>query len=366
MAVMLKWLLGDVEGNKLDELQLLQWSERHRILLYPFIHAQEKKYFSSQFLQHCRYKYFQNHQRIQKVENFFKKLNEFLKVQSIYATVLKGVFISENYYTDKFVRHSRDVDILVDEQYILLLTDWLRGEGFQLESDYFSYHLKQKEIFWRNNHHFCFYGDNDAYPSIVELHWKLRSNDDVCNIEPFRGDFLSLKTSYSHLFVFNHLDQFIYLCVHGTEHAWYRMKWLLDLVFLTNRVKLNWKQVSNRARQLNALEYVEISLYLMHYLTEKNVVDDFRIDLCSYSIKRRSVHIWKRMSQSSYIENGYVAAVRQIFFLSSFNERKYNWNFWMKWWISPADWKKFPLPNCFFFLYYPLRPFFWIIRKSFK
>ena len=359
------WLLVDVEKNNLEEPQLLEWAERHRILLYPFILAYHRKNISDGFLKICREKYLYNYQQVASVERFLKRFNEFLELNSLKAIVLKGVAVAENYYSDKFMRHSRDLDVWVDQHHVLFITQWLKTEGFKLETDFFSYSKKQQDLFWRTNHHFCFHGTNLRYPAILELHWKLRSNEDVCNINPFETGYLLLNTSSSNLFILNHLDQFIYLCVHGTEHGWYRIKWLLDLQFLIQRVKLDWEVVKNRANELNALEHVILSIYLVHQFTGKKIIDGFQMGSCTDALKLKSTKLLKRINQSSFIEIGYSAAFRNIFFLSSFNKRRWSLSFWSQWWVCPADWKRFPLPNNLFLLYYPLRPLFWMIRKLF-
>lgn len=365
-SAIFRWLLDDVRCKNIEESKLLEWQDRHRILLYPFIRAQERKYFSADFLNSCRSDYLKNYNRVLQVEYFFRKFNEFLTAHSLHAIVLKGVPIAENYYPDKYLRHSRDVDVLIEQCQINFVAAWLNSEGFHLETDYFLYNKKQQEVFLKNNHHFCFRGTNAAYPLFLELHWKLRSHDDICNVDPFEIGYSWLKTSYDHLHTLNHIDQFIYLCVHGAEHGWYRLKWLLDLPFLCNIVNLEWEMVEVRANELSAIEHVKISLYLIYDFTGKILIPGIEIDAFENDIKIKVSKIVSRINQPAMIETGYVATFRQIGFLSSFNNRKWRSSFWMKWWVSPADWKYFPLPNYLFVLYYFLRPIFWIIRKSFQ
>ena len=365
-AAIFKWLLGDVVCNHFEESRLLDWEKRHRVLLYPFIRIHDQTYFSADFLNRCRANYLRNYYRVVQVEYFFQKFNEFLFAHSMHAFILKGVPVAENYYPDKFNRHSRDVDVLVEQHQLNVVAAWLKSEGFHLDSDYFLYNKKQQDIFLTSNHHVCFYGTNAAHPSIIELHWKLRSNDDICNINPFEKDYTRLKTSYDHLYTLNHIDQFIYLCVHGTEHVWYRLKWLLDLPFISNKINLDWQNIKVRANELNALEHVKISLCLIHHFTGKTLIPGAEVESFENDIKIKVSKIVSRINQPAMIETGYMVAFRQIRFLSSFNNRKWKLSFWLKWWMSPADWKCFPLPNQLFFLYYLLRPVFWLIRKSFQ
>lgn len=365
-ATILTWLLDDVGYKNIEESKLLHWEKRHRVLLYPFIRAYERKYFSTDFLKLCRSNYLKNYNRVVQVEKFFQKFNEFLSTHSLHAIVLKGVPVAENYYPDKYMRHSRDVDVLVEQHQINFVAAWLKSEGFLLSTDYFLYNKKQQKVFFKNNHHFCFRGANVDYPIIIELHWKLSSNDDVCDVNPFEIGYNWLNSSYDHLHTLSHIDQLIYLCVHGTEHGWYRLKWLLDLPFLSKVVIFEWQHVKVRANELNAIEHVKLSIYLLYHLTGKILIPGIEVDFVENHIKIKVLKLVGRINKPAMIETGYLAAFRQIIFLSSFNNRKWHSSFWSKWWISPADWKSFPLPNSLFFLYYLLRPFFWLIRKSFQ
>lgn len=366
LPTVFQWLLGKYEHHAIDETTLLHLAERHRILLFPFLTASQKNTYSSKFLNICRNQFLENYKQINKVHYFLKELDEFLSLHSLQAIILKGVFISENYYPEKYMRHTRDVDILVEQDWVLFVSEWLKSKGYVLKTDVFSLNSRQRNLFWRFNHHFYFLGTNEAYPLHVELHWRLRLNDDVCNINPFNKNTPLLHTPYQNVFTLHHVDQFIYLCVHGTEHSWYRLKWLLDLPFMTQYIKFDWNTLAMRAVQLNAFVHVKISIYLINRLTGNMITENVEISSFEPVVKRIAAKISKRMNQPSLVEFGAATIIRQCFYLSTFNKRRYNVNYWLQWWTSPSDWIKFPLPNQIFFLYYPMRPLFWIIRKFFK
>ncbi len=366
-AVILQWLMGEMENIEIGESDLLRFAMRHRVLLYPLLKHQYSRNYSSAFLQTCLDQYIENISQVEKVALFYSRFNAFLMSHPMRAIVLKGVPLSEAYYANKYHRHSRDVDILVQQEDLFVVADWLRSEGYRIETDVFSYHQKQQDIYWRHNHHFCCYGRKNELPLVVELHWRLRSNDDVCDVRLNDSFNLSLlKTSYKQLFVLNHLDQFIYLCVHGTEHGWFRMKWLLDLPLMARKVTFDWRSIQYRAKELNALEHVKVSLYLIYRLTGKSIIHDFDVRHCNISTIIKSTFIIHRMNATVFVETGYGSAIKQLLFISSFNNRVVRLSFWKKWGMSTADWKMFPLPASLFFLYYWMRPFFWVCRKAIR
>lgn len=114
----------------------------------------------------------------------------------------------------------------------MALSQWLVSQGYHMQSDYMQFNSKQQADFREQSHHFCFYGHSAVLPQVIELHWRCRSSIDAFSFDPFALDAPLLKTNWDCIFTMNHLEQLIYLCVHGTEHRWYRLKWLLDLPML--------------------------------------------------------------------------------------------------------------------------------------
>ena len=364
VAVFLKWLLGEKEGEQWNESDLSRLADRHRILLYPFIRKYQCNFFSDDFVQASRLKYFRNIQRVKSVEDFLIRLNAFLSTVSAVGIVLKGTPLASRYYESIYHRHSRDVDILIQSEKVMLVAQWLISIGYRLQSDFLTYSEKQQVYYLQQNHHFCFYGELVELPEVIELHWRCRANDDVFTLEPFSRDTTLLQTDFDRIFTLHHLDHFIYLCVHGTEHRWYRIKWLLDLPMMARHGKLNWHQLPNRAAELGALEHLYVSLYLLRTFIGKTFIHGSDGQIWNDATKYKVDSIIAAMQDPAMIETGYKSAFRQIFYLASFNRRFCKWTFWKRWMISPTDWKTFPIPEKFYFLYYFLRPVFWVIRKS--
>jgi len=138
---------------------------------------------------------------------------------------------------------------------------------------------------------------------------------------------------------------------------------LLDLPMMAARVEFDWNSIQYRAKELNALEHVNVSLYLIYRLTGRSIIHDFDVRHCSISIIIKSTFLIHRINVTAFVETGYRSAIKQLLFISSFNNRVLRLSFWKRWGMSTADWKLFPLPASLFFLYYWMRPFFWVFRK---
>jgi hypothetical protein len=363
-AVFFRWLLGEKECINWTESDLRKMADRHRILLYPFIDKHQHCFYSDDFMEASRFEYLQNMQRIHSVDLFLGRLNIFLSSISAIGIVLKGVPLAVNYYASRFHRHARDIDLLITSENIPQVTQWLKSQGYQLQSDYLQFNSEQQADYMEQNHHFCFYGQSTTLPQVIELHWRCRSSIDAFSFDPFAAGAPLLKTNWDRIFTMDHIEQLIYLCVHGTEHRWYRLKWLLDLPLLMQHEKFHWTDVSKRARELGAWEHLGVSMLLLQKLTGRHFMNGIHDMMHHPAACKKVESILVSLQNNAMIETGYAAAFRQMFFQASFNRRVLNWTFWKRWLMSPADWIRFPLPEKFHFLYYFMRPLFWLIRKS--
>jgi hypothetical protein len=61
-------------------------------------------------------------------------------------------------------------------------------------------------------------------------------------------------------------DLVIYLCAHGAQHRWAKLKWLCDLAGLMHRhPNIDWAVVKSRARRTGSHRMVQLGLYLVHH-----------------------------------------------------------------------------------------------------
>ena len=128
---------------------------------------------------------------------------------------LKGVSLSEHYYGDAGLRHVMDIDLWVEQKAIEPIAHWLFNEGYCAAPDIRGLNARQFAFVQKTDHDLQFLTERPGLPKVIELHWKLRG--------PLGGFNLQPETPM------NEVDHFLYLCTHGTEHGWFRMKWLFDL-----------------------------------------------------------------------------------------------------------------------------------------
>jgi hypothetical protein len=180
---------------------------------------------------------------------------------------------------------------------------------------------------------------------------------------------ISYNSSNSLIPVFSHVDNLLFLCTHGCDHAWYRLKWFFDLPQLINKIEFNWNEVLTRAEELNCLDQLLLSFLLLNKLLNHPIPAELQLRL------QKNKH--KLTWSLSYVEH---CLLYTGLFCDTDKEKllnlRYVWSqnkkgilnptFYYRYLTSENDWKLLPLPTYLFFLYFPLRPFLLLWRRITK
>jgi len=140
--------------------------------------------------------------------------------------LLKGVSIALQGYRRLGLRTNRDIDLLVETGELATSEAVLTRLGYKrLEpaGSLTTNVLHQWTVLHKDMVYF-----NAGADSIVEIHWRLFDNP---NLMPPIGQGAPERLSYGgcSLRILPRDYNIIYLCLHGMQHAWSRMKWLADL-----------------------------------------------------------------------------------------------------------------------------------------
>ncbi len=340
--------LSEVD-SQIDETNLSNLMHRHRVGSLVYSKLSDSKQFSESFHLKWTQEVLQNQKTALIAKRFQLQFGQRLNERKIKHVFLKGVSLSERYYTDLALRHVLDVDLLVSEGDIELVSDLLVDFGLKREKDYELYTPTQKRFLHYVNHDMPFFGDGTTSPAIVELHWKWRGALGGFNLKDVRS--------------LDEVELLLYLSVHGTEHGWFRLKWLVDLFMIIRQSTLNWTSVRQRAIELECLEHLEISLKVLLAIFSQPLPIGFQY-LNDNTLHRRKLdYIFTLMSD----ENGFNAndsnRWKHFQYLFSLSKQIMNIRLLLKYMISPLDWKIIPLPDTLFFLYIPLKPFVWVFRR---
>ena len=140
---------------------------------------------------------------------------------------LKGASLAQRAYGTTAFKHGRDIDILVPPSHAFAALRLLEADGYGLVDPARALTDAQRHAYIARGYQMelC-----DARRGTrVELHWRLSENPHLlAGIDPFAdGQWVPLAGGA--LRTLNAADLFAYLCVHGANHFWFRLKWLADL-----------------------------------------------------------------------------------------------------------------------------------------
>ena len=164
-------------------------------------------------------------------------------------------------------------------------------------------------------------------------------------------------------------DLFAYLCVHGAQHAWSRLKWLADLNALVAGNAVDVTRLYRHAQRLGASVCAAQALVLCNRLFDLSLPIDLVEELQADRRVRLLVTIAERTLADEYAEaqaaRGWVSRMRVLFsqFLLG-----HGWRFFAAQWqaetVRILDVVDVPLPPKLQYLYPFLRLPLWLWRRA--
>ncbi len=159
---------------------------------------------------------------------------EAVRLQRLFAAAgipllfLKGVTLAVLAYGNIGLRHGKDIDLLVAPENATAAVTLIGRAGYRRHDPppELNEALVQSLRPIRKDSSFF----HESRPFEVELHWRLLDN-------PHMMGAISIATSSQQVRIgtditlptFAEKDLFAYLCAHGANHCWYRLKWLADI-----------------------------------------------------------------------------------------------------------------------------------------
>ncbi|WP_226645698.1 nucleotidyltransferase family protein [Mesobacillus subterraneus] len=284
--------------------------------------------------------------------------------QDIRTLFLKGPVLGEHLYGDISLRTSSDIDVLIP------ISDLQRAEVILLKHGY----IKDDYILtvlndwkWRH-HHITFIHPQKKIK--VEVHWRL--NPGPSWNQPFEDLWTRKKQSRLTdfpVYMLGNEDLYVFLTSHGARHGWSRLRWLVDIDKLVKR-DLDWNCIKRLLKQYQLTPVGGQALRLA-----SNLLNSFTpLELKDITESKKT----KKLANGAlfYIEqmiNLHVEPLPEniahyhknhLFLLMTFKQKVlFILSFLFPY---PEDAQFFPLPKSFHFMYFPLRPFLWAMRRKRK
>ena len=276
---------------------------------------------------------------------------------------LKGLLLSSEIYGDVGLRQSHDLDLAVMPEDLTRAQICLGDLGWHLDSSYRPMTPRQWRELWRNEKHLSMI-DSQA-ESVLELHWRFKWDQpgqygarlDRCTPALWQG---------CEYLVIHPIDQLLYLCCHGAEHAWSRAKWLGDLARIHASGGVDWQAALEQARGARQVKPLLLCLRLLevvHGLTTPALqthpseeLSPFFVDTALYALHMDHdpgaegapnllLERWRLFRYEKRIlpRRNWLAGLVELFYCRD-------------------DFAVLRLPDRFYWAYAPLRPFLWLWR----
>ncbi|MCM3539081.1 nucleotidyltransferase domain-containing protein [Priestia endophytica] len=310
-----------------------------------------------------------------------ERVSKLFSEQNIKLLFLKGPPIAHDIYGDISLRTSKDLDVLIQFEDVEKAEDVLIGLGYEREDRFFSLVNEWK---WLHHHIIYFHPQKKIQ---VEIHW--RSQPFPMHQPTFNELWERRRKSEltsSPVYLLGEEDLFIFLIAHGTRHGWFRLRWLADVDYMMRR-KQPFKKVEQlRSRKQFNLVGQALLVSAAFFETPipeeaKNIMEEKR----AKKLAKLAVPCMMEMSQH-YIqmeierEESHKGSI--IFLLLSKLLNLKNIIFQHSYlyeirtvsqrllqilrfvYPKPHEEDQLKLPKVLKILYFPLRPYLWMKRKS--
>jgi hypothetical protein len=152
--------------------------------------------------------------------------------------VLKGPGLSQRLYGDVTIRHSKDLDLLVPVDQLWSACELLQQQGFVLQ-DAPPLLAANRRLIIRHYWHLTLW--HPQHRVMVELHWRFEPVHSASRENLWPAQFAADSINEA---------EFLYLIHHGTRHHWFRLKWLGDILAISERQSTLWQDCLPLANSL--------------------------------------------------------------------------------------------------------------------
>lgn len=185
-----------------------------------------------------------------------------LDAANIPAIFFKGVALAQLAYGRLDIKHSKDIDFLVPPEKMRECTHLLEQHGYRLTKP----HPRFSPAQWRKL--LVFYREIELIDPVkllqVEPHWRmswlapllayLHARSPTIDVDlPGFGTVRSVTRD----------DLFVYLCFHGAQHGWLRLKWLADLhALLASQSHAEIERLYDYGQRVSGHAFAKVALRL--------------------------------------------------------------------------------------------------------
>ncbi|MEY2882130.1 MAG: hypothetical protein RLZZ15_4510 [Verrucomicrobiota bacterium] len=283
-----------------------------------------------------------------------------LEAAGIEVIAVKGLVLAQGLYGRLGARHAGDLDLAVRVGEATRARDVFVAAGLRLAWPDFPLTPRQTQQFLRLKRDFEF--TRESTDLRVELLWRFEGLPAALPV----WETTVTITSAGHTFrtLAPELDA-LYNLQHGARHGWFRLFWLVDAALLLRDPRLDPAALVARARALG----VERSLLAAAALAEE-LFDHVRPAALrprpaeARLVAALTAEARRQLSRDLAGKSGVREWARESLYRVRLQKGlRAKYAMLSPHLFSPLSWRTLPLPDRWFFLYYPLTPFLWLWRR---
>lgn len=296
------------------------------------------------------------------------RLQSALDAASIAVVTLKGAALAQLAYGSFKAKQTGDIDLLISPDRVDAALDVLDREGYALS--YPAKHLSaaQRRAVVRYAREVQLVRRGGKLR--VELQWRAAGNPLLLKgVDAHSATQSVALADVGSVRTLAPDDLFAYLCVHGAQHAWSRLKWLADLNALVSANAADIPRLYRHAQGVGAGRCAAQALLLCNRLFNLSLPAGLANEIAGDRTAQRLATIAVKTMADPYVEaeaaRGFVSTTRVMF--AQFLLGK-GWAFFAAQWrvesVRILNVVDLPLPPALQFLYPPLRLPLWLWRRA--
>ena len=192
------------------------------------------------------------------VSEFIKLTDEFREADIPFIP-LKGPILSYRLHKDASYRYSHDLDFLMSINEVKHAMLILKKIGYQPCLFSWPANSMKEHILIKLNNQILF--THPEKQLNIEIHWKL-FKPEITNSTTLKNELKSnvnqIRFNDRNFQVFNNELELLYLIIHGGLHAWFRLKWLMDVKDFIEKIPIDPEKFNQLVIKLNASRMVSL------------------------------------------------------------------------------------------------------------
>lgn len=297
-----------------------------------------------------------------------KQLGETVRLQTMFAAsgihslAVKGITLGQKVYGSVGIKYNHDIDLLLQPAKLRQTLALMEEDGYRITQPGPDLTSGQIAAFIRYSKNFGF---TKSQGSLVEIHWQL--TDNLALLDHAAIDWTGQDVSIGQRMVSRTLtdeDHFAYLCVHGANHNWGRLKWICDVnaLIATASSETQIMQWWDHAQSLGAGLCTAQALRLCQRLFDIPLPEPLKAPTATPRAQRLAQYACGELALSQSELSYSVEREVMDFFVKA--QLGGGWRFWLGILhfnlVKVSVILELRLPERLVFFYPIIRPFFWL------